>query len=150
MNKQQNSLLILDFWNDNRKSLIVGHMQKIFLPTEGKHSWNSLLWLPLQSSWSFLPENGVEWIQTIASLNGTFGGFFYHLVSVIYTSLFFAATFERLTKIIQSLKMIHSAYSRSYFNLLLIYRVACTHINTNLHKYKNSCDSSKERLDTKN
>ena len=33
---------------------------------------------------------------------GTLGGFFYHLFSVIYTSLFFAVhfvvTFERLTK----------------------------------------------------
>ena len=45
--------------------------------------------------------------------------------------------------------MIHCSYSRSYFNLLLIYGIAWTHVNTNLHKYKNSCDSSKDRLDTK-
>ena len=78
--------------------------------------------------------------------NGTLKGFFYHLFSNIYASLFFAVTFERLTKIFQSLKMIHRSYSRSYFNLLLMYSVALTHVNTNFHKYKNSCDS---RLDTK-
>ena len=37
--------------------------------------------------------------------NGTLEGFFYHLFSVIYTSLFyavrFAVTFERLTKTFQ-------------------------------------------------
>ena len=70
--------------------------------------------------------------------NGTHEGFFYNLFSVIDASLFFAVTFERLAKIFQSLKMIHRSYSRSYFNLLLIYGVAWTHVNTNLHKYKNS------------
>ena len=44
--------------------------------------------------------------------------------------------------------MIHSSYSGSYFNLLLIYGIVCTHVNTNLHKYQNS-DSSKDRRDTK-
>ena len=81
--------------------------------------------------------------------NSTLKGFFYHLSSIIYTSLFFAVTFEKLTKIFQSLKMIHRSYSRSYFNLLLIYSVAWMHVNTNLHKYKNSCDSSKDKLVTK-
>ena len=61
----------------------------------------------------------------------------------------FVETFERLTKIFQFLKMIHSRYSRSYFNLLLLYTIPCMHVNTNLHKYENSCDSSKDRLDTK-
>ena len=51
--------------------------------------------------------------------NGTLGGFSYHLFSVIYASLFFVVTFERLAKIFQTLKMIHSGYSRSCFNLLL-------------------------------
>ena len=59
--------------------------------------------------------------------NGTLGGFFHHLFGVIYASLFFAVhfvvTFERLAKTFQFLKMIHGHYSRSYFNLFLIYTV---------------------------
>ena len=35
----------------------------------------------------------------------------------------FVRTFERLTKTFQILKMIHSGYSKSYFNLFLIYVV---------------------------
>ena len=69
--------------------------------------------------------------------------------SKVSFTIYSAVTFERLAKIFQSLKMIHCSYSRSYFNLLLIYGIAWTHVNTNLHKYKNSCDSSKDRLDTK-
>ena len=63
------------------------------------------------------------------SSNGTLQGFFYHLFSIIYASLFFVVyflvTFERLAKTFQFLKMIHSANSRSYFNLFSIYAVAC-------------------------
>ena len=61
---------------------------------------------------------------------------------IIYASLMFAACFvvtlESLTKTFQVLKMICGGYSRSYM-----------HVNTNVHKYKNSFDSSKDRLDTK-
>ena len=81
--------------------------------------------------------------------NCILGGYFYYLFSIIYASLFFAVTFERHTRIFQSLKRIHSGYSRPNFNLLLIYGLACTQINTNLHKYESSCDSSKDRRDTK-
>ena len=63
--------------------------------------------------------------------NGILGGFFYHLFSVIYASPFFAVcfvlTFERRAKTFQFLKMIHSGYSRSYFNLFnLCHWVQCT------------------------
>ena len=77
----------------------------------------------------------------------------------MYASLFFAVrfvvTFESLKETFQFLKMICGSYSRSYFNLFLIYAVAhdCTcarlYVNTNLQKYKNSFDSSNDRLDTK-
>ena len=74
--------------------------------------------------------------------NGTLRGFFYHLFSVIYASLIFAVcfvvTFESLAKTVQVLKTICGGYSRSY-----------THVNTNVHKYKNSFDSSKDRLVSK-
>ena len=55
-------------------------------------------------------------------------------------------TFERLAKTFQFLKMIHSGYSRSYFNLFLIYTVVYDASKYNLHTYKNSCDSSKKDL----
>ena len=60
------------------------------------------------------------------------------IYSVLSTpSLFFAVrfvrTFERLAKTVQFSKMIHSGYSRSYFNLFLIYAVAC-----DARKYKPS------------
>ena len=97
-----------------------------------------------------------SWFQITCDIrytNSTLGRFFYHLFSVIYGSLFFAVrfvvTFERLPQTFQFLKMIHSGYSRSYFNLFLIYAILVTHVNTNLHKCKNSCDSSKDRLDRK-
>ena len=61
-------------------------------------------------------------------------------------ALCFVRTFERLTKTFQFLKIIHSSYSRSHFNLFLSRAMP---VNTNLHIYKNSCDSSKDRLDTK-
>ena len=62
---------------------------------------------------------------------------------------YFLVTFERLTKTFQFLKMIRSRNSRSYFNLFLIYAVVRDGLNTNLQKFKNSFDSSKDRLDTK-
>ena len=37
----------------------------------------------------------------------------------------FVRTFEKLTKTFQFLKIIQGSYSRSYFNLFLIYAVAC-------------------------
>ena len=49
------------------------------------------------------------------------------------------------------LKMIHGGYSRSYFNLFLIYAVArnaCKQKPSQI-RYENSFDSSKDRLDTK-
>ena len=61
------------------------------------------------------------------------------IYSVLSTpSLFFAVrfvrTFERLANTFQFLKlMIHSSYTRSHFNLFLIYAVAC-----HVHKYKPS------------
>ena len=62
---------------------------------------------------------------------------------------YFLVTFERLTKTFQFLKMIRGRNSRSYFNLFLIYAVVRDGLNTNLQKFKNSFDSSKDRLDTK-
>ena len=60
--------------------------------------------------------------------NGALGGFCHYLFSVIYATLFFAVrfvvTFESLAKTFQFLKMICGDYSRSYFNLFLIYTVA--------------------------
>ena len=70
--------------------------------------------------------------------NGTLEGFFYHLFSIIYASLFFVVTFERLAKIFQYLKNDSPQLFKTIFQ---------SHVNTNLHKYKNSCDSSsKSRL----
>ena len=61
--------------------------------------------------------------------NGTLGGFFYHLSSVIYAFLTFCCTFcenfWNTRKNIPFFKLIHSGYSRSYFNLFLSYDVAC-------------------------
>ena len=74
--------------------------------------------------------------------NGTLRSFFYDLFSVHYASLIFAVcfvvTFESLAKTFQVLKMICGGYSGSYM-----------HVNTNVHKYKNSFDGSKDKLDTK-
>ena len=85
--------------------------------------------------------------------NGTLRGSFIIYSALSTPSLFFAVsfvrTFERLAKTFQFLKMIHSGYSRSYFNLFLISLLRAMPVNTNLHKYKNSCHSSKDRLDTK-
>ena len=51
----------------------------------------------------------------------------------LFFSVRFVRTFERLAKTFQFLKIIHSGYSRSHFNLFLIYAVAC-----NACKYKPS------------
>ena len=88
-------------------------------------------------------------IKLGTSTNGTLGSFFYHLFSVIYASLFFALTFELARKNIPVFENDSQRLSGSCFNLLLIYGIVCTHVNTNLHKYQNS-DSSKDRRDTKN
>ena len=73
----------------------------------------------------------------IKNTNSTLGGFFNIYSASYMPSLFFAVhfvrTFERLAKTFQFLKMIHSGYSRSYFNLFLIYVVAC-----DAHNYKPS------------
>ena len=67
-----------------------------------------------------------------------------------FFAVHFVVTFERLAKTFQFLKMIHDGNSRSYINLFLIYTVARKRLQKyNLQKYKNSFDSSKERLDTK-
>ena len=68
-------------------------------------------------------------LQVALNVNSTFGNFFHHLLSIIYTSLFFAVRFEvifqRLIKTLQFWKMIHGGYARSYFNLFIIYAVTC-------------------------
>ena len=74
--------------------------------------------------------------------NGTLGGFFYHLFSITYASLFFVVTFERLAKIFQYLKNDSPQLFKIIFQSLVNYGAACTRVNRNLHKYKNSCDSS--------
>ena len=54
MNGRQNSLLILPFWNENVKRLVIGRRQKIFPPINGKQTSTCLeirLWLPLRCSW---------------------------------------------------------------------------------------------------
>ena len=63
-------------------------------------------------------------IDLAMNMNGTLGGFFYHILNVLYPSLFFAVhfvvTFERLAKTFEFLQMIHGGYSRSYFSFFLI------------------------------
>ena len=54
MNGRQNSLLILHFWNENVKRLVVGSRQEKFPPINGKQTSTCLeirLWLPLRCSW---------------------------------------------------------------------------------------------------
>ena len=77
---------------------------------------------------------------------------------IIYSALFtpsfavyFVRTFERLAKTFQCLKTIYSGYSRSYFNLFLIYAVACDarKIIQTFTYIKTVVIVPKDRLDTK-
>ena len=71
----------------------------------------------------------------------------------LFFSVRFVRTFERLAKTFQFLKIIHSRYSRSYFNLSLISLSRAMPVKLiqtfTYNVYKNSCHSSKDRLDTK-
>ena len=59
--------------------------------------------------------------------------FFSFIPDSLFFTVLFVVTFERLAKTFQFLKMIHSSSSRSYFNLLFIYTIAC-----DARKYKSS------------
>ena len=120
MNKQQNSLLILHFWNNNRKCLIVGHRQE------------NIYWNYTWDRYAFHFSKFVAFLYLAMNTNDTLRGFFYHLFSVFYAFQLFAVCFVVTlilegfnTKTFQFLKMIHSGYSISYFNLFLIYAVTC-------------------------
>ena len=57
--------------------------------------------------------------------NSTLGVFCYHLFSVIYAFFIFCCMFcENFWKGHKNIPITHSGYSRSYFNLFLIYTVA--------------------------
>ena len=63
----------------------------------------------------------------------------------------FCGNFWKARKNMLVFKMIHSSYSRSYFNLFLIYTVAhdARKYIPSQNNIRNSSDSSEDRLDTK-
>ena len=85
--------------------------------------------------------------------NGTLGGFFHHLYSIIYAFLFnavrFEVIFERLTKTLQILKGFMAAIKD---HILISSFSHAMHINVYLHmlctKKKSIFDGSKDRLKT--
>ena len=87
--------------------------------------------------------------------NGALGGFFYHLFSIIYAFLTFCCTFcENFRKARKNIPVFKNDSQRLFKIIIISISFEFTllramPVNTNLHIYKNSCDSSKDRLDTK-
>ena len=87
---------------------------------QSRDAWNSKRFhLHMTKSILFLNLQVCSVFYLATNTNGTIRGLFYHLFSVIYTSLFFAVgfveTFERLAKIYQFLKIFIAVIQDHYF-----------------------------------